>query len=68
MDKNAGTQDGPIMDGATADMSDSGTSKVDAQDLQEAGRSDEIDPPDALGTGGLGDNPLGRSEGEEPAE
>lgn len=66
MSTTPGTQDGPIMDGATDDMSDNGTSKVEAQDLQEAGRSEEIHPPDALGTGGLGDNPLGRSEGDEP--
>jgi hypothetical protein len=61
MSKNPGTQDEPMMDGATDDMSDSGTSKLDAADLQEAGRDNEITPPNALGTGGLGDNPLGQS-------
>ena len=55
------------MDGSTDDMSDSGTSKVDAQDLDEAGRADEINPPDVLGTGGLGDNPLGDSEDKPTA-
>ena len=67
MTSNGGVQNQPIMDGATEDMSDSGTSKVEAQELQEAGRSDEITPPETLATGGLGDNPLGDSEGKATA-
>ena len=67
MTSNNGVQDGPMMDGSTDDMSDSGTSKVEAQELQEAGRADEITPPDTLATGGLGDNPLGDSEDKPSA-
>ena len=67
MSKNPGTQDEPMMDGAMEDMSDNGTSKLDAADLQQDGRDGEITPPDTLATGGLGDNPLGDST-EEPLE
>ena len=54
-------QGGPVMDGATDDMSDSGTPKTEAQDLEEAGRGDEIEPPDRVSDapGGLGDDPEG---------
>jgi len=38
---------GPVMDGANDDMSDNGTSKTEAADLQQAGRDDEIQPPDS---------------------
>lgn len=55
---------GPVMDGATEDMSEGGSSKLEAADLLEAGRSVEITPPDSLATGGLGDNPLGQSTPE----
>ena len=37
----------PVMDGATDDMSGTGTPKVQAADLQQAGRDDEIEPPQA---------------------
>jgi len=58
-----GVQDEPVMDGALADMSDSGTSKTEAQDLEEAGRLDEIEPPDRVSDapGGLGDDPEGKT-------
>ena len=61
---SGGTQDEPVMDGALDDMSDGGTSKTEAQDLHEAGRDNEIQPPDdgsgeSLAVGGLGDDPLG---------
>ena len=46
MAKDNGTQDEPVMDGATDDMSDGGTSKVEAADLQQTGNDDEIDDPD----------------------
>ena len=57
------TQGGPVMDGATDDMSDSGTSKTEAQDLDEAGRGDEIQPPDrdSSAPGGVGDDPEGET-------
>jgi len=61
MSKDPGTQSEPVMDGATDDMSASGTSKSDASDLQQAGRDDEIEPPTALGTGGLQQDPLSNS-------
>ncbi len=35
------------MDGANDDMSDNGTSKSEAADLQQAGRDGEIVPPDS---------------------
>ena len=59
----AAAQGGPVMDGATDDMSDSGTSKTEAQDLEEAGRLDEIEPPDRVSDapGGLGDDPEGKT-------
>lgn len=38
---------GPVMDGATDDMSGTGTPKTEAADLQQAGRDDEIVPPDS---------------------
>jgi hypothetical protein len=34
------------MDGADDDMSDCGTPKTEASDLQQAGRDDEIEPPE----------------------
>ena len=36
----------PVLDGAEEDVSDGGSSKVEAIDLHEAGRDDEIVPPD----------------------
>ena len=36
----------PVLDGAEEDFSDGGSSKVEAIDLHEAGRDDEIVPPD----------------------
>jgi len=51
----------PVMDGATDDMSDSGTPKTEAADLQQAGRDDEIVPPDTLATDGLQEDPLANS-------
>lgn len=40
------TQSKPVLDGADQDFSDGGTSKLEAMDLKEAGRDDEIKPPD----------------------
>lgn len=56
------TQDEPVMDGAMQDMSDGSTSKVEAQELDLAGRSDEIEPPEPASDapGGLGDDPEGK--------
>ena len=39
--KDPGTQSEPVMDGADDDMSDGGTPKTEASDLQQAGRLDE---------------------------
>lgn len=41
----------PVMDGATDDLSDSGTPNAEASDLMAAGRDDEIDPPDTAEQG-----------------
>jgi len=45
MSKDPGTQNEPVMDGATDDMSEPGTPKTEASQLQQEGRDDEIDPP-----------------------
>jgi hypothetical protein len=46
MSKDPGTMNEPVMDGATDDMSDGGTPKAEAADLQQAGHDDEIQKPD----------------------
>jgi len=56
---------GPVMDGATDDMSGAGTPKSEAADLQQAGRDDEIVPPDGLAEAGLEDDPLSNSRDGE---
>jgi len=68
MSKDPGTQSEPIMDGAMDDMSAAGTSKTDASDLQQAGRDEEIEPPDALGTGGLQADPLSNSARDDDSD
>ena len=68
MSKDPGTQSEPIMDGATDDMSASGTSKSDASDLQQAGRDSEIEPPDTLATSGLQADPLSNSERDDDSD
>ena len=52
---------GPVMDGANDDMSGTGTPKAEAADLQQAGRDDEIEPPDGLAEAGLEVDPLANS-------
>ena len=68
MSKDPGTQSEPVMDGATDDMSAPGTSKTDASDLQKAGRDSQIEPPDALGTGGLQEDPLSNSARDDDSD
>lgn len=54
------TDNGPVMDGATDDMSD-GTPKNDVADQPEG----DIEPPHSLAeAGGLEDDPLGNSDND----
>lgn len=62
------TMNEPVMDGANDDMSDGGTSKTEAQDLMEAGKGDEIRPPDSAAVPGLEEDPLANAKHDDDSD